>query len=162
MTSCLSRAFVLKQLTSELKSWSGRMIWRRRNNVLPTTNVSTVAKVTHSAAATSSSATVPSASVHVESDGTSSVGFGVTTKVRLGAYANADNSQFHRQLIELADCLSETRNCNQMLTKVSEWEKPFRLIRREVLENNWKTSAKVCIREVTIFCVKRNLSKNAK
>ena len=127
MTSCLSRAFVLKQLTSELKSWSGRMIWRRRNNVLPTTNVSTVAKVTHSAAATSSSATVPSASVHVESDGTSSVGFGVTTKVRLGAYANADNSQFHRQLIEfhpqlieLGDCLSETRNCNQMLTKVSE------------------------------------------
>ena len=120
MTSCLSRAFVLKQLTSELKSWSGRMIWRRRNNVLPTTNVSTVAKVTHSAAATSSSATVPSASVHVESDGTSSVGFGVTTKVRLGAYANADNSQFHPQLIELGDCLSETRNCNQMLTKVSE------------------------------------------
>ena len=119
MTSCLSRAFVLKQLTSELKSWSGRMIWRRKNVVLPTTNVSTVAKVTHSAAATSSCATAPSA--------TSSVGFGVTTKVRLGAYANADNSQFHRQsiefhpqLIELDDCLSETRNCNQMLTKVSE------------------------------------------
>ena len=116
MTSCLSRAFVLKQLISELKSWTGRLFRRRRNTVHPTSNVSTVTKVTHfTAAANSSRATAASANVLVETDGTVGAGFGVTSKGRLGV--NADNSQFHRQL---DNCLSESRNCNQMLTKVAE------------------------------------------
>ena len=93
MTSSLSRAFVLKQLISELKSWTGRLFRRRRNTVHPTSNVSTVTKVTHFTAANSSRATAASANVFVESIGTVGAGFGVTTKGRLGA--NADNSQFH-------------------------------------------------------------------
>ena len=117
MTSSLSRAFVLKQLISELKSWTGRLFRRRRNTVHPTSNVSTVTKVTHSTAANSSCATAASASVHVETDGTVGAGFGVTTKGRLSARVNADNTQFHHQL---DNCLSESRNCNQMLTKVAE------------------------------------------
>ena len=105
----MSRAFVLKQLTSELKIWSGRMLWRRRNIVLPTSNVLTVTK-----AAASSCTTVPNARAHVESDGTFSAGFNAY------AGANARYSQFHPQLIELDDCLSESQNCDQMLTKVAE------------------------------------------
>ena len=55
MISCLSRAFVLKQLRSVLARWAGWLTWRKRNIVLPTSNVSTA--LTDSTAATSSKAT---------------------------------------------------------------------------------------------------------
>ena len=47
----------MKQLISVLRTWAGRLIWRRRNIVLPTSNVSTAtaatdSTVTHSAKAT--------------------------------------------------------------------------------------------------------------
>ena len=57
MSSFLSRAFVAKQLISVLKSWAGRLIWRRRNIVLPTSNVSTATAATDSTATHSAKAT---------------------------------------------------------------------------------------------------------
>ena len=47
---CLSRAFVLRQLISVLKRWTGCLICRRRNIVVPINNVSTVATVADSTA----------------------------------------------------------------------------------------------------------------
>ena len=58
MTFGLCRAFVLKQLISVLKRWRGRLIWRRRNIIPPTTTTSNVPTgVTGSTAATSSEVT---------------------------------------------------------------------------------------------------------
>ena len=57
MSSFLSRAFVAKQLISVLKSWAGRLMWRRRNIVLPTSNVSTATAATDSTATHSAEAT---------------------------------------------------------------------------------------------------------
>ena len=58
MTFGLCRAFVLKQLISVLKRWRGRLIWRRRNIIPPTTTSNNVPTgVTDSTAATSSEVT---------------------------------------------------------------------------------------------------------
>ena len=143
--SCLSRAFVQKQLISMLKTWAGRLIWRRRNIVLP---VSSVTAVTDSTPATSAlakksshplqlgnadakkvefaphikSAVIPSASTsaHVNTGGT----FCAELGGRFGAYAgvNAHNIKSHSHLFELDDCASESNNCNHMktLAKVTE------------------------------------------
>ena len=170
MISCLSRAFVQKQLISVLKSWAGRLFWRRRNIVqpvssvtaatdscaasdadgrrknvvLPTTNnVSTLTAVTDSTAANSAKAStavaknsshplqlgnaqISSASTiaHVNTGGT----FCAELSGRFSACAsdNAHNSQSHSHFIELDDCMSESKNSNQMtihmktLTKVAE------------------------------------------
>ena len=182
--SCLSRAFVQKQLISVLKSWTGRLMWRRRNIVQPMNNVSTVNAVTDSTAATSAkprnivlptsnvSSTVNTAvtdssaadsakartalakkrfhplrlgnaeakkvesAPHVISSASTSphVDFeaGGTFFAELGgrfdayAGANGQNIQSHSHFIELDNCLSESKNCNQMkiqmktLTKVAE------------------------------------------
>ena len=139
----------MKQLISLLKSWAGRLIWRKRNVVLPTSNVSSNTTVTDSTDATSATTALAKKSPcplrlgnddakkvesapHIESAVISSsstsahVDTDSTFCAGLGDSVNAHSVQFHSHFLELDDSLSECKNCNQMknhmktLTKVAE------------------------------------------
>ena len=130
MTSGLCRAFVLKQLISVLKRWRGRLIWRRRNIIPPTTSNNVPTGVTDSTTALAKRSSRPlgpggsgvtkvesappinvissgSTSAHVETGDTFGADFGVRSKFSTYAGANAHKSQLHSHFIELDGCLTK-------------------------------------------------------